>query len=375
MYNLNAMQNGGKLCVFTITTPLDSLNNHLSGPNPVSGFDTLIPSTGLINDSLHYYLTGSGFSTIDSSTILFQFDTLSSIWDIKQDSLLHIFDPNQNGFGNAPNLPTNGFPIGGQPWGLYLDSLKNAQSIGFNSNLAHGLGNFQSLFNTLFNPALFTMLEIYGGQQTSKVNYYGLTYATELPVIGIRSVEQFDRKIEPRWRVQGSWFPKNTTVQSDDKSYTFTKNDPFMFNAGFDIMMNPQFQLGGQAVRVLTLLGIDAAVYAPAHKDSSKPFTLANKGKTTGWGPIVGAGMSTTLGSTTIYALSTYSYGDVVCGRDAVQSDYKYRSFRSEAGIKLANRVTVRYEIGISNNWANNGDKAVRYQQFTVGLPTTALFH
>jgi hypothetical protein len=100
---------------------------------------------------------------------------------------------------------------------------------------------------------------------------------------------------------------------------------------------------------------------------------LNNKGYTTGWGPVIGGGLSTTVGQTVIYALGTTSYGDVV-DRAGDPTKYRYRSSRMEAGVRYANAVTLRYEIGMSANWADDGNKSLRYQQLTIGLPLDTFF-
>lgn len=43
--------------------------------------------------------------------------------------------------------------------------------------------------------------------------------------------------------------------------------------------------------------------------------------------------------------------------------------------VRYGNLISVRFEKCISSNWANDGNKHVRYNQITVGLPVTGFFN
>ncbi|MEO6036892.1 MAG: hypothetical protein ABIQ93_00680, partial [Saprospiraceae bacterium] len=263
-------------------------------------------------------------------------------------------------------------------WQPTVDSLTQNQATAFYFSPSQDPGKLQEAIKQLFNPQLFTLLELFGGRQTVKAAYYGTGFVARAPVIGLRSVEQFDRTWEARWRVQGSWLTKAPgSVGTDPNPDPKGKFIPLLFHGNFDVMFIPQIgTAGNNPLRLITLLGIEAGTYAPAHRDPTRPVTLENKGYTTGWGPTLGAGLSVKVGGTVIYALGTTAYGDVVCGPHfAVDIPYRYRSTRLEAGIIYNNLVTLRFESALSLNWANSGNKNARYQQLTVGLPTAALFH
>lgn len=370
--NLVSLQNAAKLGIFNFDPAMDSLNLAAgSGIDPTTGLNTQLPSITLGRDTLEFLLNAANLSNLDSLSILNEYDFLTGFWTTRSDSLYQVFENNSTAFDNAHLIDQTGYPVTQQQYGAAVDSSTTNLLNGFANSQPNGVGNFQSGLNQLFSPQNFTQLEIFGGRQSATAAYYRFAYEVNVPVVGVRSVEQFDRTWEPRWRAQGSWFIDTPQFSGENSDPTLQKNTPFMFNGNFDMMYNPEISSG---LRLITLLGIDLATYAPPHRNSAVPATLDNRGFTTGWGPVIGGGLATTIGSVTVYGLSTLSYGDVVQS-DAAVTKYRYRSSRIEAGIRLANAATLRYEIGLSNNWANDGNKHVRYNQFTVGLPTSGLFH
>jgi hypothetical protein len=370
--NLVSLQNAAKLGLFDFSPAMDSLNLAAgAGIDPTTGLNTQLPSITLGRDTLEFLLNGANLSSLDSLSILNEYDFLTGVWTTRSDSLYQVFENNSAAFDNANLINGTGYPVTQQQYGATLDSSKVNLLNGFTNSQPNGVGNVSSSINQLFSPQNFTQLEIFGGRQSATAAYYRFAYEVNVPVIGVRSVEQFDRTWEPRWRAQGSWFIAEPQFSGENSDPTLQKNTPFMFNGNFDMMYNPEISSG---VRLITLMGVDMATYAPQHRNSAIPATLDNRGFTTGWGPVIGAGLATTIGGVTVYGLSTLSYGDVV-QPNAALTKYRYRSSRIEAGIRLANAATLRYEIGLSNNWANDGNKHVRYNQITVGLPTSGLFH
>ncbi len=369
--NLSQMQQPGIVGTHLAMAAQDSLRRSLGGPNPLTGLNTTIPPIGVVNTSLSPLTNYFGFSKTDSTALLNQVDTIHRAFTLNFDSIRLAYTQNQGALNTAPYVQNTTYPLNlGLP-SRHLDTLKANQLSVFNTTPASGIGNFTQLFNQIFNRTLFTRIEIFAGRQTSRARYYNLYYLTDLPVMGVRSVEQFDRKIEPRWRFQGSWFPSDQVLGVTDAPVSFKRNEAFMFNGSFEVMFNPEFTFLGKAMRAITTLGIDASTYAPAHRTSLRPN---NEGNSTGYGPILGVGLSTRKGSTTAFMMSSYSTGHVVLGPTYIKSNYRYSSFRAEAGINVANLVTARYEMSLGNNWAINSLKAVHYHQFTIGLPMTKLF-
>lgn len=373
--NLGVLQNTWKPSIYNFSGVLDSLSIAVNGQNPVNGLGDLLPIWTPAQDSLNVIIGMSDLIPVDSMAILLQFGTLTNTWDSLQNDLLGAFSTYGDQL-NTPALPTH-YTAPPSTWQPTVDSLTQNQASAFYFNPSQGPGNLQAAMKQLFNPQLFTLLEMFGGRQTTKITYYGTGYVVQVPVIGLRSVEQFNRTWEARWRVQGSWLNHQPNSGSDPVTTQPSKFIPLLLQGNFDVMYIPQIGIvDSKPLHLITLLGIEAGTYAPAHRDPNHPASQQNKGYTTGWGPELGAGLSIKVGNTTIYALGTTAFGDVVCSAD-FKSDipYRYRSTHLEAGIIYANLLTLRFDQGLSVNWANAGNKNARYRQLTVGLPTTALFH
>lgn len=373
--HLSTLQNISNQSTYNFNSAFDSLHQALNGTNPAN------PTLGLPSDSVvgNYLngLTGSPFfNPQDSLSLMNEFNMVGNVWNGQMDSLYHSFDSYQNQFNSPPPLP-NTYPSSNE-WQNNIATLSDTQAAAFAQIPAQGLGGLQSVLDQLFDPLVFNRIEIFAGLQNAKTNYYGLYEEVSAPLFGMRSVEQFNKNWEPRWRIQSSWFNNTSgTVNNETVTQQTQGFSPFIINGSFEFMYNPTVVPGrnGIPVRLITLLGVEAGTYVPAHRDPTNPVSMNNVGYTTGWGPVIGTGLSSRMGNLTVYALGTVAYGDVVCGPHAMVSDYRYRSNRLEAGILFANAVTVRYENTLSANWAYDGNKHVRFQQVTVGLPTNGLFH
>jgi hypothetical protein len=371
--NLNYLNAQGTPNTQLIGGTMDSLNIATQGSNPLAGFDTMLPPISIIRNGAIDFLDIRNFTFIDSSAVMSELDSLIYFGNTRQDTLLNLFGNNQNNLGGTNSFPSN-YPINPKFLNNSLDSLRYNQQQAFNINPANGVRNIKQFLDNLFSPQLFKRLEMFGGKQNSFANYYNFSYSTKLPVAGIRSSEQFTKKWEPRWRAQTSWFSKDQQITNNEGMVeSLKKNTPFLLNASFEMMFNPLVYLFppnlGQ-LRLISTLGIEGATYAPAHKSVKQ----ANVGYTTGWGPSVGAGLSFKKNQATIYAITTISYGNVVSSGNYTNSNYNYTSTRVEAGIRYANNISMRFENGLSNNWAASGNKNVRYTQITVGIPTANLF-
>jgi hypothetical protein len=355
---------------------MDSLNAASNGTNPASGVANLVPSG--VRDSLKRFLDVKNFAILDSFTVIGQFDTLNQFWGNNSGNINSLFGTFENNLNGINQVPTTYTSTNTTQWELGQDSLAYNQLVSTSVTAPNGVKNFKALFNTLFNPSYFTSLEMYAGMQNANVRYYTFLYDARTPVIGVRTSEQFNRTWEPRWRGQGSWFATSKSIVSNEGvAATIQKNAPFMFNGGFDMMFNPAIlplpgSITGQ-LRLISILGIDASIYAPAHKASSG-IRANNKGFTVGWGPVIGGGMALKSGTTTIYGLSTITFGQVKSTGIDANANYDYNSARIEAGIRYQNNISLRFEQGFSNRWAAGTNKNVRYTQVTVGLPTTGLF-
>lgn len=375
LLNLSTLQNTSNQSSFNFNGVLDSLNATLEGPNPIDpNLGGILPSDSIISGYMSTFVGATNLGATDSINLLNEFDPIQAFWANNSDSLSKVFDVYQNQLSPSPLTNVYTTP---KEYQFSLQTLIMQQDSTFQTAPALGQGGIKGIFDQLLDPAVFSSLEVFTGVQNAKTNYYGLFETITAPVIGVRSVEQFTKVWEPRWRVQSSWLNNtsntvnNETITQQQKGFS-----PFIINGGFDVMYNPIVRNSpiGSPVRLLTLLGIEVGTYAPAHRNSAIAASLNNVGFTTGWGPVIGSGVATKMGNLTFYALGTIAFGDVICGPNGQLANYRYRSNRLEAGVQYGNLISVRYENSLSNNWANDGNKHVRYHQVTVGLPTKTLF-
>jgi hypothetical protein len=367
-----------KLCAewnpysYNLSRVLDSLSQAASGSNPAAGIgDVMGDITAGGREQLTGVLAGSGLTVADSGSVVTRYDAVTAAFAANQTGLSQAFGQNQSAFGfNRRSLPNSVAGVHYLVQKTAFDSLTGNQKKAFDLFPGQGINNVGAALDQLFSASRFAMLELNFGRQFSDVTYYGQNTNYSIPVMGIRSVEQFNSAWESRWRMQGSWIPGNKA--SGDAAAQ--KASPLMFNGSFEVMYSQGIGrfLSRAPVRVVTLLGIEASTYAPAHKTANNPNNLGN---TTGWGPSLGAGFASTVGNTTIYAIGVQSLGKVVCriNGEIITSPYLYRSTRLEAGVKVANTVTLRYELGLKNSWADKNDKILNYHQVTVGIGTASL--
>lgn len=372
--NLNTTQNSLNLDSLNLGAALDSLNNAIVGSNPTSNLDSLAADWGIQRDSLASWLPGTTLNVADQDTVLSEFDRIKEIWFNNNDSITRAFGIYQDSLqGNVPGFGTSFDTLGTQHQ-LGLDSLNNNLANALINAPANGVGNLGSIFNQIFNKNLITSLEMYGGRLTSTGSYYTNNFATPANVIGVRSVEQFDRSWEPRWAFQISGTTKPLGDASNGEKSAASGNstfNPLSIDGNFSIMYNLELISVGEnlPVRLISLVGIEASTFCPTYREFNQPFTNTNKGFTTGWGPQVGAGFSTKIARFTAYTLGTLSYGEVNLGGPG----YYYFNTQVEAGIRFDNKVTMRIRTG-TTTWAPQNHKIFKSHQVTIGLPLSALF-
>lgn len=348
------------------------LNVYLQGnynPSP-NNLNTLVPSDTLVRDSFLSTLNFSDYTGLDSLSAITQVDSLTNVWSHYQDSLRNLYNTQNDALQPLSGLPnqTRGFL---PQWSGNVDSLRNNQMQAFGEVPVDSTSALSDLFDSLFDPNSFPTIELLAGSLRSVTSYYDLEEVVSAPMIGLRSSFQMDRLWEPRWRVEASWFKNNAVNTGESITQQNSGYNPFIFNGSFDVMYNPVLGLNvaGAPLRLITLLGIEGGTYAPSHKDYLPVRTANNKGFTTGWGPVVGAGFALKAGNASMFALGTTAYGDVITNPNAVLTGYKYRSTRLEAGVRYGTLISIYYQQVLSMNWATEANKYVRYHQVCVGLP------
>lgn len=372
--NLSNLQTSWNTDSLNLGSGLDSLNAALGGIDPTTGLDSLSAEWGIRRDSLLSWLPGSVLNAPDQDTLLSEFDRIRDIWFANNDSITRGFGLYQDSLqGNVPVFGTSFDTLGTEHQGS-LDSLNQNLTAAFGSTPATGISNISSFFNQIFNKSLITSLELYGGRASTTGSYYGSNFSIPANVIGMRSVEQFDRTWEPRWAFQISGTTKAIGDPANGEKSAASGNDrfnPLSIDGNFSIMYNLNILTVGDnlPVRLISLLGLEASTFCPTYREFNQPFTNNNKGFTTGWGPQIGAGFSTKIARFTAYTLGTLSFGEVNLGGP----DYRYFNTQIEAGIRFDNKVTMRVRTG-TTSWAPQSHKIFNNHQVTVGLPISALF-
>jgi hypothetical protein len=372
--NLNTLQSSWNTDSLKLGSGLDSLNAAIGGIDPTMNLDSLTAEWGIRRDSLLSYLPTTSLDVNDQDTLVSEFDRIRGIWFTNNDSITRAFGLYQDSLtGQVPVFGTSLDTLGTEHQ-TSLDSLNHNLALALNASPANGIGNFSGLFHQIFNKNLITSMEFYGGRMTTNGSYYESNFNTPANVIGIRSVEQFDRTWEPRWAFQVSGTTKALGAPKNGEKDGAGGNDrfnPLTIDGNFSIMYNLDILTIGEnaPVRLISLLGIEASTFCPTYRDFNQPFTTNNKGFTTGWGPQIGAGFSTKIARFMAYTLGTLSYGDVNLGG----SGYHYFNTQVEAGIRFDNKVTMRVRTGTST-WAPQSHKILQSHQVTVGVPIAALF-
>lgn len=372
--NLTQMQNAWTPDSLKLNGELDSLNKALLGSNPAANLDSLTSAFGIQRDSLAAYLPTSGLAYPDQDSLLREFDRLRDIWFAQNDSVTRSFALYQDSLkGQVPVFGTS-FDTLHVQHDASLDSLRNNLNATLATTPANGIGHFNALFNQIFNKNLITSLELFGGRMAVNGSYYGSTFTDPANVIGVRSVEQFDRSWEPRWSLQISGTQKLLGTSPFGEQNNGKGNglfNPLTIDGQFSIMYNLDITKIGEdvSVRLISLMGVEASTFCPSYRNFNLPYTNNNKGYTTGWGPQIGAGFSARIARFTAYTLGTVSYGDVNLGGP----NYRYINTQVEAGIRFDNKVTMRVRTG-TTNWAPENHKIFHGHQVTIGVPIGGLF-
>jgi len=347
----------------------DSLTNLITGDNPFGHIDSLSSQWTHGSDSLSGLFGTAGLDSLDIDSILTQYGNVNDVWNDRLGEINESFDDHQDNFDLYGNISLDGPPPAG------IDSLFNDLTVSLDENPGAGLGGFGQVINDLFSSDLFTDLEIAYGRKDAAVSYYNRDYHAALDrtqVIRVGSVPSFSRLWEARWHFGISWTPEDVRLNTDvnDPNHDADGFVPLTYDADFAAMFDPGFNFGDRlSARVITSLGMEVGTYAPAHRDPNRPASLNNVGNTTGYGPQVGTGFTTTYGAVTSYAMGTMSYGQV-----ANCPEHTYRSYKFEAGARFGKSVNLRYSLG-KQNWAEHDNKEVNTrQQFTIGLLTSSLF-
>lgn len=142
--------------------------------------------------------------------------------------------------------------------------------------------------------------------------------------------------------------------------------NPLYYNGNAAFLYLPRFGSLGElgSFHLYTSIGIDLGTYVPSHANNHSPVEAARVGKTTGFGPEVGAGFVINYGDFSAYSYATIATGGVV---NDLELNYDYDSSTLNAGIRFGNAVNVMYTSGVSS-WAPRAGKRTQFSRFTVGV-------
>lgn len=387
--NLDSLSKRFNTDSLRLSSGIDSLNKAILGKNPLNGIDSSGFFRIALDSFFRLYKPKDSLGIKDRDTILGEYGRLKNISIPFGDSLKGLFGTYNDSLLSSTGVPIPNYPLNDSIWKRGQDSLrfdlKNLfKSDSTKADSLRGIGRFIPVFGMLFNKNNFK-LELFTGIQSTKVAYFSLRQNLELPVIGLRTVEQFNSLWESRWQMQASWNPVDVKATSGETVFVAQEaKSPELLQMEFATMFNPTlsiFSNSRRTVRLVSSLGMEVSTYAPAHKNLNAS-SLQNKGFATGIGPQMGAGFSLTTGPITAFALGTMTYGDVIRQTDNQRkyniSPYTFFSTCIMAGVRYGNAFTMRYEIR-SNDWGNNQKnkpnyaKNARTNQLTVGIPLSGL--
>ena len=356
-------------------------NPNFGGTLDGSYLDALDSGLGLLGGALPV----SGLAAADRDTISGEFGRIDSLYNVNFDSLGGLFGQYQDSLVFTP---------GWTSW--YLDGLNGSVNTQFNSlqdtfgmvstaTMAKGPGDVAPLIGQLFSQFSFPDLELAFGTQAGDFKYWTDGYEANAIVIRVGSVPRYDKvatkcdgfmgayPVEARWHLEGSWVKGNFPTATSETLTTNGKQiTPLIFAGDFAIMLTPKLGfLQGTSFRLITSLGMEFGTYAPAHRLSNPPATLANKGFSTGFGPQAGVGFAWSAGPIVVYSLNTIAHGITFNS----PKGYDYDSIINEVGMRFGNIINVRYSKG-TYSWQPSDNRMAKIRnQVTIGLILPGLHH
>lgn len=347
----------------------DSLFSHINaGSMPEA--DSLNAFWNFNQGELDGFLQGGTLNPEDSASLSGIFFDLNGSWYENNDSLNSVL----NGFPSFDPGTISGETGDGEirweqyqgPWvqsyrellnNQFLPTLEEAENGGLN-NLEEVANN--SLFSSLFD------IELAYGQEWSQVRFYRERYQTRSNAVRIASVPTYRQTLEMRWGLNASFFDNNQSASIDGTASLTEGLNPLLYSGNFALMYLPQFgSIGQQAsFHLYTSVGMDLGTYVPAHVSNHSPMANNRVGKTTGFGPQIGAGFVVNYSELSFYSYGTIASGSVV---NDMELDYNYDSATVNAGIRYGDAVNFLFTTGTSS-WAPNGSKSTTFTRFTVGV-------
>lgn len=366
---LDTGSDGLQLSDFDLGPAIDSLEGYLDMRSSIGDADSLAAVWDINRGELDGLLGTGMFSTDDSISLTNRFDQVNGIWYDNYDLINEV---------SNPTGPTQPFRINfrvfedGEDrytsrqgnWERAFNNLQRRVDFFRDGVDPQGVDSLRDVVETtMFNGDLD--IEMAFGQEWSTANYYEQAYGVRSSVIRIASVPRHDQTLEYRWALSGSFFTAAENLTSDNGVNLVDGLNPFVCNANFAFLYQPRFGRVGfnrADFRFYTSIGVDLGTYIPSHFDANDPLNDTNVGKTTGYGPEIGAGFIVKFPEVNLYSYATIAQGDIVNG-----DDYRYRSESINAGVSVREMLNIRYTLG-SQRWADGDDKTVLFSRFTIGV-------
>jgi len=350
---------------------VDSLNAGLDVLDPTAPIDSMLNAWDAGSDSLSIMIGNSNLDIIDSLAIMEEYNEVNEIWELNLDSLGNVLDEYSHGTEYPEGWLDDAvlrFEVFEGLWTQTFNELQESLIEGLDNTEPVGLDSMPEFLDTLFS-SMFDF-ELAYGQQTASVNFWGERYEVQAMQIRVGSVPRFDNALEARWHVQASYF-SNSDLTLDETSSLQNGLNALRYDGNFSLMFNPVIGSIGQngRIRLYSSLGMEVGTYVPPHVDLSRSETFDRVGKTTGWGPQVGAGFVITTGNIHIYSYGTYAQGRVYNS-----PDYRYISTGARAGIRYGDIVNVSYQFTRST-WAPNDGKLFDGYSVSIGLILSELMN
>lgn len=364
---------------FDLATAEDSLFHYLN-EGSIGEADSAMVFWDYNQEELDNAIENNDVTTEDSTSLSNEVIRLEDIWYSQNDNLNGSIGDYQNELSNIDSLTIE---KGDQRWDVHQGTWDNI--FGTLADDGHPtLSNNQEAENVedLLDNTIFSSImdfEIAYGQEFSDIKFYKEAYSARSNLLRIASVPRLDQLLEVRWAVEGSFFnapeelsatpflDEDPSAANSDLLNLDSGLNPFIINANFAITYAPSLGSIGSSgkFRLYSSVGMEAGAYLPSHRTDEVVFRVDHTnrvGKTTGYGPQIGAGFAINF-----TGYSFYSYGTVATGIVNLSSDYRYNASTVNAGIRLGDALNVRYTMG-NASWAPNENKTVSYSRFTVGI-------
>jgi hypothetical protein len=331
-------------------------------------------------DQLDLAINDNNVSPEDSLTLASEFIRVEDIWHIQNDNLNAVIDNYPTTLMEVSSL---GIDRANDRWdnyqGTWVQSFSYLENNGYiSSTPVPDVVTLEDLLDETLFSSIYDF-EIAYGQEFSDINFYKESYSARSSLLRVASVPKLNQLFEARWAIEASFFnaPEDLTenppllsdaeVSNNDIVNLGEGLNPFIVNANFAITYSPVLGTvsSSRTFRLYSSIGMELSSYIPSHRTESVSFRVDHTnrvGKTTGYGPQIGAGFIVNYAN-----YSFYSYGTVAAGIVNLSTDYRYDSRTINAGIRFGDTINVRYTLGESS-WAPNLAKSARFSRFTVGI-------